>query len=279
MTSSLDRTRPRVWIDTDVALGAARGDVDDGFALAALFGAARRGEIDLIGVSTVFGNTTAGESETCALDLAARAGVSVEIVRGGEKAGQASSAAERIAFLPERTELLCLGPLTNVATACHRDPGLPARVSLRAVGGNLSSRGFLPPIWPLEFNFFLDRQAARFVLSRAWRDLTIYPLDVVRRLRVGREQLSELARVSPLGKYIAVSSERWLSRSRWRYLARNFPLWDLPPALDVLDALGGTSRARTFTVGVRWLLATSQPMRCLTSFDPNIAWNRFLSLL
>ena len=43
----------RVWVDTDVALGDGRGDVDDGFALAAILTAARRGRTSIAGISTV----------------------------------------------------------------------------------------------------------------------------------------------------------------------------------------------------------------------------------
>jgi inosine-uridine nucleoside N-ribohydrolase len=84
-------------VDTDVALGARRGDVDDGFALAALFRAVQRGRVELLGVSTVFGNATARESERCALAIAERGGLSVAVVRGGESAGDATEAAGTIA--------------------------------------------------------------------------------------------------------------------------------------------------------------------------------------
>ena len=44
---------PRVWLDTDVALGSTRGDVDDGFAIAAhtAFTDARSGKPDAISTS------------------------------------------------------------------------------------------------------------------------------------------------------------------------------------------------------------------------------------
>ena len=124
--------RLSLWVDTDVALGAESGDVDDGFALAALLRAARRGRLDLLGISTVFGNATAAESEECARRIAELAGVAVAVVRGSEVGSRQSAASERIAALPEGAELLCLGPLTNVAAACRQDASLPSRVRLRA---------------------------------------------------------------------------------------------------------------------------------------------------
>jgi len=53
--------RLRVWIDTDAACGAgARTDPDDCFALAYLLG---RDDLDIVGVSTVFGNAPLEETD------------------------------------------------------------------------------------------------------------------------------------------------------------------------------------------------------------------------
>src|SRR5438132_2921844 len=188
----------RVWVDTDVALGAERGDVDDGFALAAVLAAARAGRAELAGISTVFGNTTAAESERCTLALCETAGVACTVAPGAEEPGRPSAASEAIAGLPAGTELLCLGPLTNVAAACARQPPLPERLSLRVVGGNLSSRGPLAPVWPFEFNFAKDRAAAQQVLRLPWKALTLYPLDVVERLRADSVRLDRLAAIGAL---------------------------------------------------------------------------------
>src|SRR5450755_4835374 len=82
---------PSVWLDTDMALGSSGGDVDDGFALAALLGAARSGRISLRGISAVGGNAPAPEAERCARRLVAVSGVSVDVVAGGPDAAAAIS--------------------------------------------------------------------------------------------------------------------------------------------------------------------------------------------
>ncbi|HEX7251730.1 MAG TPA: nucleoside hydrolase [Thermoanaerobaculia bacterium] len=268
-----------VWVDTDVALGARGGDVDDGFALAALFRAVQQGRAELLGVSTVFGNTTAKESERCARMLAEQAGLSVDAVRGGESAGETTEASRLISKLPDSAELLCLGPLTNVAAACRIDPTLPERLSVRVVGGNLTSIGMLAPLWPFEFNLALDRQAARLVLSSKWRDLTLYPLDVVRLLRIGAEELAGIARSSPLGAFLADHSLRWLRRSRLRPGRRGFPLWDLPAALDLVGLLPAEHQARTLARGLRTFLGSARAHRCLVSMATDRAWRAFRCLI
>ena len=280
ITRSPDHPIPRIWVDTDIALGAPRGDVDDGFALAALGAAHRQGSVELVGVSTVFGNATAPISEACARELLRRAGADVPVVRGAERAEESTPAAERIVEAGRNNiEIVAVGPLTNLAAACRRDPGLAGRASLRAVGGNLSSRGFLPPLWPFEFNFARDRQSARFALSLPWRRLTLFPLDVVRRLAVGAEELNELEKTSDLGKYLAAHSRRWLRRARWRHLGRRFPLWDLPAALDAARLLDSAIEVRRLAPGARRLLAQPGPLACLARFDPPAAWEEFLGLV
>jgi inosine-uridine nucleoside N-ribohydrolase len=261
----------RVWVDTDVALGARRGDVDDGFALAAMLGAARRDLCEIAGLSTVFGNTTAKEAQECARRICDRVGTSPPITLGAEKPGRGSAASEAIATLEAGAELLCLGPLTNVAEACRKDPSLPRRLSLRVVGGNLSSRGFAWPVWPFEFNFARDRPAARAVLGESWRSLTVYPLDVARTLRCDGARLLRVSRVSPLGAHLAEGWRRWLARARWRYLGRSFPVWDLVPALDAVGVLAGRRQ-------VRGSLREGE-LSCLAGFDAEAAWRSFEDLL
>ncbi len=275
-----DAPRPRVWVDTDVALGAPRGDVDDGFALAALFAAHLRGTVELLGISTVFGNASAALSRDCAGALARAAGLDPAILAGAERAGEDTPAAGAIAGLPPGTQLLALGPLTNVAAACRRNPGLESALELRAVGGNLSSRGFLAPLWPFEFNFARDAAGAKAVLAKPWKSLTLYPLDVVKDLGVGGEELLAARRLGPLGRALSEGSRRWLARARWRHpLRRRFPLWDLPAALDALGLLCGRYEIRRPARGAERMLAPRREFRFLTELDAAQSWERFAGLL
>jgi len=268
-----------LWIDTDIALGAPQGDVDDGFALAALLCAARAGDARVAGISTVFGNTSAAQAEACAQRLCEAVGVPVSIVRGGQRRSQWSPAAEHLAALPEGAEVLALGPLTNIAAASRADAGFASRVSLRVVGGHLSSRGFLPPLWPFEFNLARDQAAAREVFSVTWRRLILYPLDVVSRLRANRRRLAALARLSPLGAFLAEGSGRWLARARWRHLSRSFPLWDLPAALDALGLLPGERELVKIASGSARFFRNTAPVFSVVSFDSTEAWEGFERLI
>jgi inosine-uridine nucleoside N-ribohydrolase len=239
-----------VWIDTDLALAPpddrrARGDVDDAFAIAAVLlspGPA------LLGISTVRGNTSARSAARNARALCEAAGRrDVRVVSGDEP----GAAAEAIAALPAGTELLALGPLTNVAGALAIDPSLFDRLgAVRMVGGTLSSRGLLPPVWPHEFNLSIDPRAARRVFETPGPRI-LYVLEAARRLRFGRRELDALAASrSPLLRTLAGGSERWMRRSR--LLGRDsFAVWDLVPALDLLGAPGFVRSRRPLAVRLR----------------------------
>jgi purine nucleosidase len=271
----------RVWIDSDIALGAPRGDVDDGFALAAIARAHAAGRVELLGVSTVFGNTSAAHAARAARALLDAAGCPrVRVVEGAARPGDTSAAARAIAALPDGTALLALGPLTNVAAA------LPAMsrssITVSVVGGNLRSRGRYPPLWPFEFNLAKDAPAARALFAGAL-PRRVYPLDSARALTVGPRWLADLARRSSLGAFLARRSLRWLAYAPLRYRTLTFPVWDAVPALDLLDALPGarhdTRPLRCIRRGL--LVPEGDALRatCLRGFDADAARESLAALV
>lgn len=264
---------PRLWVDTDLALGASSGDVDDGFALAALLCAHRAGLARLLGVSTVSGNTSASRARECAERLCEAAGVEVPLAAAG------AAGAERIAVIPEGTVLLALGPLTNIARACRLDPGLPARTSLLLVGGNLSSIGVVPPLWPYEFNLARDPGAVREVSGGAWTQLLVFPLDVVRRVRADRARLEGLEKLSALGGYLARESRRWLARARLLRFSASFPVWDLPAALGALGVVRHPRSQTSFRAHTARYFGNTEKVAAVTRCDPTEHWEAFDTLL
>ncbi len=91
-----------------------------------------------------------------------------------------------------RLDLVCIGPLTNVAAALVLDRDLPRKIrSLYVMGGSNNGRGNITPA--AEYNFYVDPEAARAVL-RAGFSLTI--VDWVLTLRQAvftAEQLEEIS--------------------------------------------------------------------------------------
>lgn len=71
---------------------------------------------------------------------------------------------ETAACFPQQLELVTLGPLTNVAIALLKDPGLAGRIKHCVVmGGVGQGPGNITPL--SEFNFWVDPEAAKIVFS------------------------------------------------------------------------------------------------------------------
>ncbi|CAN5704683.1 nucleoside hydrolase [soil metagenome] len=90
------------------------------------------------------------------------------------------NAAEAIVAAADRhageLEIIAQGPLTNIALAFMRDPGLPAKVKrLWIMGGSNNALGNITPA--AEFNFYVDPEAAHVVLGGGF-NTTLVPWDV-----------------------------------------------------------------------------------------------------
>ncbi len=213
----------RVIIDTDPG-------IDDVVTLAL---AARSPELELIAVTTTYGNSTL---ENCtrnariALDLAGRPDLPVipgsdrPLVRplvtapethGASGVGHAPVPAPEpvttqpevlLELLSEQSDpvvLVTLGPLTNLAWAIRRDPALLRNRVSRHIGmfGNLRERGNTNR-WA-DFNAWADPEAAGTVL-KAGLPTTMVGLDATRRFTLSRAEVERWAgSQDPLVKWIA----------------------------------------------------------------------------
>jgi inosine-uridine nucleoside N-ribohydrolase len=248
--------RRKIWIDTDLALGASRGDVDDGFALAAVALATRGG---LVGVSAVTGNTDGSTAFAVIKDLLAVLAASVPAVAEARVVREPDAPAALLG-LPEGTSIVAIGPPTNLMRAAALDPKWPGRVEVRVVG-----RVRWPRRHPLLRLFDLNFRApaARAFWPLDFRRRIVFPLDVVRALRLDGDDLDRMDGAGPVGRYLAHHSRRWLRRAPVRYLSRSFPVWDLPAALHAVERLPGA------VVNGGWL----------ESFDVGGARRAFFALL
>lgn len=254
-----------LFIYSDNALGSPLGDVDDAFALAALF----RSRVAIAAVASVAGNTSEPRAFANNVALAARAGYDGPLLRSGEAAEFLAAAA------PLR--IVALGPLTNVAAALRA--GAMHHHEVIVVGGNRSSRGRWPPLWPHEFNLTRDAAAARAVFASAL-PLTIFPLDLTRQLVATASDLRALG--GPLGAYLARGARRWLIRLRLLKGSGRFPIHDLAAALYAIDPHGfeveetvATMRPNT---SIAWGAGT-RAVRVCRHFDRDALWGRFVRLL
>lgn len=244
----------RIWVDTDAACGAGRvTDPDDCLALLALLKAQA---LDVVGVSTVFGNAPLAVTDRTTRQLAARLaaeGFRVPPVhRGRDSATPADDAptpaehAIRGALAQAPIVLVALGPLTNIAAVLRRAPDLAPRIErIIAVMGQRRGHVFHPveggtaavifghgPVFQ-DFNFVQDPTSAAELLGLGL-PTTLIPYDAASELTLSAADLAAMSRAGPSARWVAERSRGWLTF--WREDVRHdgfFP-FDLVAAAYLL---------------------------------------------
>ncbi len=248
----------RVWIDTDAACGhSRRTDPDDCLALLLL--AQARG-VNVVGISTVFGNAPLAVTDSTTRTFAAiiRAnglqappvyrGASVALDEGPARAdGIAARDALRRALADGPLVIVALGPLTNIAAALRDHPALWARVRhLVVVMGRRRGHLFHPveggtahsflghgPVFR-DFNFAQDEAAAATVLAMR-RPTTFVPYEAARDVMLGTEVLDGMETRGGGAAWVARRSRGWLAYWRDEINRPGFYPFDAMAAAFVLQ--------------------------------------------
>jgi inosine-uridine nucleoside N-ribohydrolase len=265
-----------VILDTDIGT-----DIDDAYALAAIV---HRPELELLGVTTVSGDTVA-RARLAAKLLAAAGGrwgaLPVYAGKPGETqymrqvdwaAGYASAslhAAGAVEFMrreidarPGQVTLIAVGELTNIAAVID-EPGIAKKIRAISLMGGAIHRGYAPGSKPEpEWNIKSNAAAARKVFTSGV-PLLVAPLDSTADLRLTPEMRVRLfSRGNPLNDALASLNSIWRHTNTWK--AENPTLfvvlavelvvpgqpWSLTPLrVDVADdgltrASGGAPTAR-----------------------------------
>jgi purine nucleosidase len=220
-----------VVLDTDIG-----SDVDDALALALILGLP---SIELVGVTTVYGDTTL--RARLAQRYAGLAGVKLTVIPGLERPlsgkevwwpGHEGTLHPNLEAEPIETRVsaagflqnmatkyagelnvIAIGPLTNIAEAIQDDPAFAHNVGQLWIMGGAFDRA------ETEHNFRSDDIAARIVFDSGMK-ITVLPLDVTEKLRVTHEQVTSIGAAGPLGKALLADIEQW-----WNYWGIE---WNVP---------------------------------------------------
>ncbi|WP_420407089.1 nucleoside hydrolase [Hoeflea sp.] len=221
----------KIIIDTDPG-------IDDAMAIAY---AVAHPDIDLLALTTIFGNVRTHEATRNALALLNHWDVLADVAEG-ESAPIAIPANEpgylvhgrngfggvdipvsggtrhdlgAVDYIIEATRrhpgeiVLCaVGPLTNLARALERDPEIVSRVKAVVVmGGAVHRKGNVTPV--AEANFWNDPHAADAVLGADW-PLVLAPLDCTMPVLFTPDYMEAVARENPrLGRPLADMAEAY----------------------------------------------------------------------
>lgn len=246
----------RLWVDVDAACGhSERTDPDDCLALLLL---AREPRVELVGISTVFGNAplevTDAVTRKLAGFLAAEGNAVPPIYRGAVRPVQPgeppsvtpAAQALRAALSRERLVIAALGPLTNLVAALEGATPLQARVSLIvAVMGKREGHIFHPaeggdggmlfghgPIFT-DFNVRQDLEAVRRFLPMGLPTVLV-PYETARQVSLGAAELNGLARSGAAGAWAANRTMGWLEYWRENVGREGFFPFDLVAVAHLL---------------------------------------------
>ena len=222
--------RHKVILDCDNSFGRFGCDIDDALALLYLLG---RDDVDLLGVTSVFGNTRVEHVVRITNTLLERLGYgSIPVLRGAAGAGDHQTEAAR--FLAQsaarysgRLAVVATGPLTNLAGAAQSDGNFfqnlksvtcmggyhrPVRIGLRPAG---------------EINISADPIAVARVFHGV-RPVSLFTTEVCLQASIG---LLDLWRLSFLDAAIRLQMATWLASYGLSRGLMRFYLWDVLPAI------------------------------------------------
>lgn len=216
----------KIIIDTDPG-------VDDAMAI---FMALRSPELEVIGLTTIFGNVETHLATKNALRLLEIAGrTDIPVARGADhplagsflgpvpfvhgddgqgnlhlpppktKAISGSAAAfivEQVMKAPGEITLVPIGPLTNIALALRLEPQIAANVKeIVIMGGNAVEPGNATPA--AEANIHNDPEAADVVFGASW-SVTMVGLDVTHKIVMTPEHAAAYDKAThPMGQHVS----------------------------------------------------------------------------
>jgi len=220
----------------DYGTGTIGEEIDDGLALLL---ALLSPELDLMGITEVHGNVNVDQGVVNALrilelvgrdDVRVYKGASRPLIHkwirpggikepyGGFSELKPSSTnaidfiIEKIMDNPGQITLICVGPLTNIATAIRQEPQIIQNVKeLIIMGGAIDRPGNITST--AEFNFWVDPEAAKVVLRSGIQNVTLVPLDVTTKTLLTKQRLREL-KSNPVTEWLKVTVPPWIDRIR-----------------------------------------------------------------
>ncbi|MCB1637915.1 MAG: nucleoside hydrolase [Thiothrix sp.] len=224
--------RQKVIIDTDPG-------IDDAMAIFAAMG---EPGIELLGLTTTFGNVSVDQATRNALTLLEMAGRTIPVVRGAERplyrtampypdfvhgadgfgnlnlpapqgraVGQDAAAfmVEQVLQHPGEVSLVAVGPLGNLARALALEPSIATRVrQVVIMGGTIVEGGNVTPV--AEANIYADPEAADRVMAADW-PLTLVGLDVTQQVLLSRALFADIAAHNPrVGPFLQQAAEFYI---------------------------------------------------------------------
>jgi inosine-uridine nucleoside N-ribohydrolase len=246
----------KIIIDTDPG-------IDDAMAI---FYAALHPEIDIVGMTSVFGNVTADIAARNAIVLSERVKQTIPVAKGANKPlvmeangvsdyvhgteGFGTMPAQPITGKPldePAHEFICrmvnenpdeiilcpIGPLTNIALALQHDPSIAAKTKAVFIMGGGLEKGNVTD--HAEANIWNDPHAADIVFAANW-DITMIGLDVTTRVQCVPNDFERLATSTPtLGGFLNEAVQFYMDFYATHYGKRGCDMHDPTAIIAITD--------------------------------------------
>lgn len=221
-----------VWLDVDTSIGLPQGEVDDGLALIQAF---HSPELNIRGISVVFGNTELEKAVPIARDLVAKFGpASMQVHPGAasaEEFGKSNDAVRSMAAALREKPLtiLALGPVTNAGSLIKLHPELHEKierivmVAARRPGQQFRTGTGAQP--HRDFNFELDPAAMQALLDTKI-ELVFAPWEVSSKVWITAADLKSLSGRGASGAFIADACQSWIDMWKERFNVDGFNPFD-----------------------------------------------------
>jgi purine nucleosidase len=231
-------SKHRIILDTDIG-----SDVDDAMALAFLVG---RTDVQIVGVTTVYGNTDlrariaaryaklmgvelsiyAGRSEPLSGRETWKSGNEGSLLPGLE--GEVYESLDAVDFLtaavsnePGKVEVVAIGPLTNIALAIEADPNFAKNVKHLWIMGGEFVKG------TAEHNFRSDDVSTKIVIDSGIH-MTITGLEITQQLQIMRNDLEIIATAGSMGTLLFAEIDQWLTYRKEDFDVPHDPIAIMP---------------------------------------------------
>lgn len=214
----LVRERRRVVIDTDVAIGIPERDVDDALAIVM---ALNSPELEVCGITLTFGNDSLDNVAQSMSELDGVVGLStIDVARGAGSAADFGKRTEATFLLEDAAKggsltVLCLGPVTNLATFIEAHGGYAKQIidEVVIVAGRRHGQRFRTGNFGKshpDLNFEKD-PAAMETLLKSGVKLVFAPFEVSSKVWITGRILDLIERNGTrTARYLAENSRPWL---------------------------------------------------------------------
>lgn len=212
------QTKIPIWIDTDPSVERGGHEVDDGFALIEAF---HSPELEIRGVSVVFGNAPLPKAWQIGKEIVERFGPKeLHVYRGaagGEDLGKSTDASDALAQALGRGPLniLAIGPVTNVATVLKLHPELAKNVvQIIAVAGRRPGQRFVASSKQThsfrDLNFELDPVGFQILLD-SHVPIVLAPWEISSKIWITIDDLKRLEHGGADAQYLVPPATDWLA--------------------------------------------------------------------